>query len=206
VHHGLCRLAYPEDFTAAPAGAVPRFAPWTAGVGACILEALQPELCDRWLQIEGRKEQIRDPEHARALGRSQEQALTAFLDAIDRAGRPDLARFLLRAAHALLGRHAHAGTWTGGLHLAGLRLADRAAVYQAALVFPRQLDRLHAWARRARSVGYFDEGYAAAQLWKEDWEHYQGDDLYERARRILAQVDPMRQTPGPDNQRRPLTS
>jgi hypothetical protein len=194
VHHGLCWLAYPEDFTRAPAGAGPDFAPWTNGLGACMLEAMQPVLVERWVQVEGSKEGVTDPQVMRGLGQAQDRALTAFLDAAERAGRPDLARFLLRAASTLLGPYAHAGMWTGGLQMAGQRLADRATTYQAALAFLRHLERLQTWERRARAVGYFDEGYAASQLWKADWDYYQGDTLCARAQAVIRQLDPLRQT------------
>jgi hypothetical protein len=191
--HGLCWLAYPEDFTITPEEFTPNFAPWTNGVGACMLEALQPVLAARWVAVEGSKERIADPRTMRALGRSQDRVLAAFLDAIEQAGRLDLARFLLAAAATLLGPHAHAGMWTGRLHLAGLRVADRVDTYQAAAGFLRYVDRLQAWERRARGVGYFDEGYQASQLWKADWEHFEGDALQGRAQSIVRQMDPMRQ-------------
>jgi len=191
--HALCWLAYPEDHGAMPEDASPNFAPWTTGTGACVLEALQPDLARRWETVEGHKERITDPRVMRSLGLSQERVLTAFLDAVEAAGRWDLARFLLRALANILGPHAHAGMWTGRLHVTGLRLADRAAVYQGALAPLRQAVRLRDWARRARAVGYFDEGYAAAQMWKADWERFDGDALCERAHTIEQQLDPMRQ-------------
>jgi hypothetical protein len=191
VHHALCWLAFPEDYTAAPADARPNFAPWVNGTGACLLEALQPELAQRWIEVEGRKERLVGPQAMRALGLAQKRVLTAFLDAIEKAGRMDLARFLLQAAAALLGPHAHAGMWTAQLDLTGQRVADRAATYQAATIFLRMLDRLQMWQRRAHSVGYFDEGYAASQLWKAEWEQVHGDQLRERARAIMQQLGPM---------------
>jgi hypothetical protein len=191
--HGLCWLAYPEDYGVIPEGTLPTFGAWTTGTGACILEALQPDLARRWETVEGSKEGISDPRQMRALGQSQQCVLSAFLDALDRAGRWDLARFLLQALANILGPHAHAGMWTARLHVTGLRLADRAAVYQGALAPLRHADRLRDWARRARTVGYFDEGYAAAQLWKADWERFDGDALCERAHTIAQQLDPMRQ-------------
>ncbi len=190
--HGLCWLAYPEDYTSAPADLAPNFAPWTGGVGAAMLEAMQPELEARWVAVEGGKSRIGEWQRMRDLGRSQERVLTAFLDAAEGAGRLDFACFLLRAAHQLLGEHAEAAMWVGGLTNAGPRLADRAATYHSALAVLRQLPRLQSWDRRARSVGYFDEGYQAAQLWKADWELYQGDALHERARAIVRQLDPLR--------------
>jgi hypothetical protein len=193
VRHALCWLAFPEDYAASPVGARPNFTPWTNGVGAAMLEAMQPELARRWIEVESSKERLTDPQAMRVLGLAQERALTAFLDAIERVGRMDLARFLLQAAATLLGPHAHAGMWTAKLNLTGQRVADRAATYQAATIFLRMLDRLQTWERRARNVGYFDEGYAASQLWKADWDRVQGDRLIERVRAIVQQLDPMRQ-------------
>jgi hypothetical protein len=154
---------------------------------------LQSELAARWIEVEGGKSRIAEWQPMRDLGRSQERVLTAFLDAIEQAGRLDLARFLLRAAHELLGEHANADMWVGGLSSAGPRLADRAVTYQSALALLRQMPRLQSWERRARTVGYFDEGYQASQLWKADWEQYDGDVLHDRAAMIVRQLDPMRQ-------------
>ena len=188
LRHALCWLAFPEDYTASPAGARPNFAPWTNSIGAAMLEAVQPELARRWIEVESSKERLTDPQTMRALGLAQERVLMAFLDAIEQAGRMDLARFLLQAAAVLLGPHAHAGMWTAKLNLTGQRVADRAATYQAATIFLRTLDRLQTWERRARAVGYFDEGYAASQLWKAHWDQVQGDHLIERARGIVRQT------------------
>lgn len=192
VQHGLCWLAFPGDFIAAPDGAGPDFATWTVGSGACVVEALQPELQTRWVQLEASKTRVADPAAMRVLGRSQDRVLTGFLDAAERAGRYDLARFLLAAAGQLLGPQADRAMWVGGLQVAGLRLADRTATYQVAVTFLRNFDRLRGWERRARGVGYFDEGYAAAQLWKADWERYDGDTLHERAQAIVRRLDPLR--------------
>jgi hypothetical protein len=191
--HGLCWLAYPEDYTNVPAKVTPDFGLWTSGPGAWVLEALQPELAHRWIAVEGTKERISKPPRMRALGESQERVLGAFLDACEKAGRLDLARFLLIAGAHLLGPHANAGMWIGGLQTQGLRLADRAAVYQAAMAYLRHFERLSRWERQARAVGYFDEGYQASQLWKADWDRYGGDDLTARAYAIVRQIDPMRQ-------------
>jgi hypothetical protein len=191
--HGLCRLAYPEDFPDGSAEDALDFGPWTKGTGAFMLEALQPELAARWIRIETAKPRIADPEQMRLLGGSQERVLTAYLGAVEQAGRFDLARFLLRAGAALLGPSATAEMWVGGLQTAALRLADRAAVYQTALALVGQFERLRGWTRRARSVGYFDDGYRAAQLWKSDWERYQGDVLFDRAQAIIRELDPLRQ-------------
>lgn len=193
--NALCRLAFPEDFAAEPGHEVPPYLPWTSGVGAGILEALQISLAERWLHVERDKRKITDWRRMQALGQCQERVLTAFGQAVEEASRLDLARFLLRTAAGLLKGQPNAQGWIGGLASAGPRLTDRGETYRAALVLLRQLDRLHQWERRARGIGYLDEGYAAAQLWKSDWEHWHGDRLHERARAIVQELDPLRTQP-----------
>jgi hypothetical protein len=188
LRNALCRLAYPEDF--AGLTDVPDFRPWTDGVAACILEALQPELATCLLAVERSKGKIADWQRMRALGQSQERVLGAFLDALETADRRDLARFLLQALAALLTREPTARHWIGALQVGMLRVLDRTEAYRAALVLLRQTERLRDWEQRARQVGYFDEGYAASQLWKADWEAFQGEVLSERAHAVLREVEP----------------
>ena len=195
--HGMCRLAFPADFATLQEEVRPDFALWSQGAGAWVLEVLQSFLAGKWLQLEHGKERIADFRVMRALGRSQELVLQAHGQAVETAGRLDLARFLLRTAAGLLSRPAAARDWIGGLlPVAGQRLADRAATSQAALVFLRQLERLSGWQRRARTTGYLDEGYAASQLWLADWEACQGDLLCAHAQAILRQVDPLKSHEG----------
>jgi hypothetical protein len=190
--HGLCRLAFPEDFAGLKDDEPPDFTPWTAGSGSCMLEALQPELRDRWAQGERGKEDVSDYARMRALGRSQELVLDAYYKAVESAGRLDLARFLLGAAAEVLPEGATAQTWVGGLRPpAGARLADRTDAYRAATAFLRSLERPAAWAATARRTGYFDEGYAAGQLWLADWERCGGDARLARAREIIRHLDPL---------------
>src|SRR5262249_42904090 len=149
----------------------PDFGPWLSGVGAYILEALQPVLAERWVQMEVDKGNITAWQQMRDLGQAQEQALDAFLKGVEATNRLDLARFLLVAASKLLVAHnAAAELWVRSLRQHAQRLADRAETYRGVLAFLRQLARLQQWDRRARSIGYFDEGYHASQLWKADWE------------------------------------
>jgi hypothetical protein len=194
--HALCRLAFPEDFAGGD-DEPPDFGAWTSGVGACVLEALQSELAARWLQVERGKADRSDFAAMRALGRSQELALGAYHAAAESAGRLDLARFLLTTAAALLPEGAAARDWVGSLQPpAGARLADRTDAYRAATAFLRSLDRMAAWTAAARQVGYFDEGYAASQLWLADWERHGGDARVARAREIIRELDPLRHDEG----------
>jgi hypothetical protein len=189
--HGLCRLAFPEDFADNPGKAEPEWTAWTASPGACVVEALQPALARRWQEVENRKGQIADWRRMLALGRAQELVLDTFLTAVDGAGRRDLARFLLKAAAGLLQDNPSARWWTAALDVRGLRLADRQGTYRAGLVVLRSMERLRQWDRQARTVGYLDEDYAAGQLWKADWESLGGTALCDRAQAIIRQVEPL---------------
>ena len=171
--HALVRLAYPQDFDAR--GGPADFAPWLTGVGAVILETLQPELAANWLALEARKKDIADGQPLRELGQRQVAVLEPFLDAVEQAGRLDLARFLIDIAGRLLTPDADRQRWIHPEIDAGASLAERQQTYQAGLALVRQVERFQKWDQRARAIGYFDEGYAAAQLFKEDWEQLQGD-------------------------------
>ena len=92
-------------------GALPDFAPWTTGVRACILEALQPVLAQNWLVLERSKVHALDWRQLRELGRSQERVLDAFLSAVKEAApnawvRQGGRRQPLAQRHSRIQRHA----------------------------------------------------------------------------------------------------
>ncbi len=190
----LCWLFAPAEFASQDEPEPPPFGPWMTGVRASILECLQPVLTQQWVRNERSKGQIGDWKRMRHQGRAEQATLTAFLAAAESAARPDLARFLLRTASAILtGAELEPSFWTGGLQGSGPpRLADRLETQRVALAVPRQLETLQRWDRRARSVGYFDDDYQASQLWKADWEAAKGDLIAAHAKRILEQLDPLR--------------
>jgi hypothetical protein len=171
----------------------PDFAPLFAGERAVMLECLQPHLTQRWLRGERGKGQVSDWRQMRVQGRAEAAGLAAFLAAADAAGRPDLARFVLAANAALFQAELPPGFWTGGLQGSGPpRLADRLDTQRAALALPRQMAVLADWQEKYRAVGYFDEGYAAGQMWKQDWEAADGDRVAARARAAVEQIEPLR--------------
>jgi hypothetical protein len=131
------------------------------------------------------------PSGAKRGSTSQEQALGAFLAAAAAVGRRDLARFVLAAAARLLAIEPPPSAWVAALDVGGLRIADRADVYRAATAFLRRLETLEAWQRHARGVGFLDEDYAASQLWKSDWEDFQGDQIIRRANAVIHALDPL---------------
>src|SRR5439155_14332998 len=164
------------------------------------LECLQPHLAARWTRSERSKGQVGDWRRMRTQGRAEFAALRAFLDAAAAANRTDLARFVLKTNASLFQSDLTPVFWTGGLQGSGPpRLADRLDTQRSALAVPRQMDVLAGWQQRARTVGFFDEDYAASQLWKQDWEAADGDAVAARAHAAVEQLEPFR-GPGPGGQ------
>jgi hypothetical protein len=189
--HGVLRLAFPDDY--AGTSAEPDFGPWVTRLGAAILESLQPWLAARWVKLVRGQAHVGDWPALAAQGTEEERVLTAFTAAAEKANRPDLTRFILRAAGALLTSDVQANAFFAGLQGTGPpKLADRLEVHRRALALPRHLERLQAWERRARGVGFLDDDYAVSQLWKGDWERSNGDELTERARVLVKQVEPLK--------------
>lgn len=171
----------------------PDFAPLFTGQRAVLLECLQRHLENRWVRSERAKGQIGDWKRMRQQGVAEFAALSAFVKAADAARRTDLARFVLRTNAAVLRSDLTPVFWTGGLQGSGPgRLADRLETQRAALAVPRQMEALEAWQERARFVGYFDDDYAASQMWKLDWEAVRGDDVARRARAAVEMLEPFR--------------
>jgi len=187
----LCWIAFPGEM---PAGTEPpSFEPCFTGIRAAILECLQPDLTRRWLRSERSKGHIGDWGAMRNQGRAEYAALSGFLEAARRANRLDLARFVLAVNATLFRGELQPIFWTGGLQGSGpSRLADRLDTQRAALAVPRQMDALAAWEEAARGIGYFDDGYAASQMYKQEWEDAEGDRIAARARTAVAAIEPLR--------------
>jgi len=173
--------------------APPDFVSLFVGERAVVLECLQPQLTQGWLRSERAKGQVTDWRRMRQQGRAEAAGLAAFLAAADAAGRPDLARFVLAANAALFHAELSPTFWTSGLAGTGpARLADRLDTQRASVALPRQMAVLAGWQEKYRTVGYFDEGYAASQLWKQDWEAVDGDRVAARARAAVEAIEPLR--------------
>ena len=193
--NGLCRLLHPGDFHVPAEPLTELFDPWMTGLRAVLLECLQPLLLTRWLHSERAKGQITDWTAMRVQGTAELAVLSGFLAAVEKSGRLDLARFVLHTASGVMSSNATPEYWTAGLHAnRPTRLADRIETERVALALAQQLDTLQRWDRRARSVGYFDEEYAASQMWKAEWEAVRGDELAVRAKVALDRLDPLRGT------------
>lgn len=191
----FCWLFAPGDVVDADATKPqpPDFTLLFTGQRAVLLECLQWELSHRWMQSERAKGQIGDWKKMRLQGQAEFTTLQNYLKAAEAARRIDLTRFVLRTNAAVLQSDMTPVFWTGGLQGSGPpRLADRLETQRAALAMPRQMEILAEWQQRARHVGYFDEDYAATQLWKADWESANGDAVALRARAAVAMLEPLR--------------
>jgi FtsH ternary system domain X6 len=188
---GLCRLAFPIDFADSADASDPDLSSWLDPSRVWILEALEGPLAEAWIVGERQKRKVADPVRLVSMAREQGRVINAFCSSIDAIGRRDLARFLLRVARELLRLGTGLESWTGALGFKGLRLADRAEANRAALAILSSLERLQGWEREARNIGYFDEGYAAAQLWKSAWERFSGEELRASARSLFRSADPL---------------
>ena len=189
--NGLCVLAFADDWGQNKVDAKPDFAPWVEEQGTSIVESLQSMLAARWIEMEQAKSRINSADQMRAIGSFQQRTLEQFLDAVDQAGRRDLARFLLQAARSVLRESVSSSHWIGSLDVSGLRVADRMETYHAAVATLEQLGTLQRWEREARNVAYHDEEYEASQLWKSDWEQYEGKASAARAAVVRREVEPM---------------
>jgi hypothetical protein len=173
----LLELLSPAAFDALPTSGSPNFDPWLSPERVWVLEALQSVLANWWADQEQAKRQQKDRNTLIQHGQRQQRILAAYLDALEAAGRYDLARFLLVAGGKLLLRPHVRDQWFANLDLYGLRLADRQQAYEWGLGVMSEFGRLARWRQEAGLVAYYDEGYAASQLFKADWDALRGDEV-----------------------------
>ncbi|QSQ16313.1 hypothetical protein [Myxococcus landrumensis] len=162
----LCLLGFPGLFASkATRLEATSFAPLLAE-GGWLLEALQDEFALRWRRLEEAKGQLAEPRQLVDLGTAQEAVLNAFLDAVDRAGRRDLAGFLLEAMRPLVDQPA--SRWAANL-TPRASLSQKAEARRSAGAGLRGLGRLARWDAEHRAVRFFDDGYEDAQLLLAEW-------------------------------------
>jgi hypothetical protein len=162
------------------------FAPFVTGPGAIVLEALQQDLARRTLEVERGKKEIRKLETMTSLGAVQGETLGSFMDAADKAGRRDLAGFLLEAGAKLLARPVPPSAWIERLELIGA-LSAKTAGARAAGALLRVLGRWQKWDEDHRSVRFIDDGYDASQLLLRKYE--QLGDRYRHGEDVLRALD-----------------
>jgi hypothetical protein len=157
------------------------FRPWTHGLGAVALEALQSPLAKRWLAIERRKGGVVALAEMTRIGAAQQQVLCGWFAALSQAGRRDLAGFVAEAARDLLaGPSGSQGLaeparrcpdhrwWIRSLSLQA-PLSARQRAFTAAAALLHGVGQLELWLDEAGLVAHFDDDYEAAQLLLSNW-------------------------------------
>lgn len=190
VANPFCRLMFPEDFGEAIGESCKFESAFTTDT-TFLWEVLQPQLAARWIAIEQGKLENDSVNAVQHIGQSQIFTAGEFLNAAERAGRRDLARWFFETTRLFFLGEPTAEQWTGHLQVEGLRMADRVEAYRAAVSLAQIFARLDIWQAEARAIGYLDEDYRAAQFWLEMWEHMHGDALSSTAKRMLRSVDPI---------------
>lgn len=178
----LCWLAFPDALAAA--ADLPEQLPFELGDARALwIEALQPELAQRWERLERRKGRVVAPLELIRIGTAQERVLEGFTAAADRAGRRDLCVFWIEAAARLLQGTPSAESWVESLDRTG-PLGPRMEARRAAGAFLRGLERLRRWDREHRAIRFFDDGYPAAQHLLRRWERL-GEGGFAATERVL---------------------
>lgn len=131
------------------------------GPGAIAVEALQRDLAHRWRAVELTKRTMTDPDQLIAIGAAQDATLTRFMDACSRAGRRDLAGFVIDAMIPLLGREV--APFPNDLDRTK-PLSARMAARNAAGALLRALSKWCDWDQQHRGVRFLDDDYEASQL------------------------------------------
>ncbi len=187
--NALVQLAWPDAFAKTQTEVEIDFTPWLRPERTWVLETLQPAFAARFGNLETSKQELTDAGRLRAVGERQSRALSAYLDALEAAGRWDLAFCLFDGVRELMEGTARTLPWFGRLDVSALRMADRAETYRAGLACLHAFRRLVQWNERARNVGYVDEEYELAQLWKADWERNEGDVVVGHVEDVLRRHD-----------------
>lgn len=189
--HGLIELMFPKDVAVSTSSVEPQLEFWCQRDHAWVLESLQDKLAHQWFRIERDKRRMSDHKDMQKIGELQTRAVDALFDGVQQHDRKDLCVFLLMAGWHLK-TTVPSDEWFEQLDVRSLRMADRSAVYQAALAWFSAMNRLGEWNSQAQAVGFYDEDYQASQLWKSQWERFDGDQLCRWSAEIIKRTDPIR--------------
>jgi hypothetical protein len=161
--------------------------PFDVGRLALWVEGLRGLLARAWLRAEDDKGRLAEPAQLARFGAAQGRALSAFLAAIDQAGRRDLATFLIDAAVGWLvpGRSSDRLLAQPS---ASAPLRARSEARRASAAFLRALGTLRAWDEAHRAVRFMDDGYEVAQRLLKDWQRL-GEAGFTRAAALVAELD-----------------
>lgn len=158
----LVRAAYPREQRAPLAAA--EAASLLEGAGAIVLEGSRRRLAARVFAADVERRAEARADEAEAIACSFACGPRALAEAAVAAGRPDLGDFLLEGVERLLSARASAGPehWSAGVPR-GAALSARQRWVEGALAWLDGALLFQRVADRARSVGFVDDGYEAAQ-------------------------------------------
>lgn len=125
---------------------------------AIILEALLPQLTQKWYNIERSKKQMVKNQDMIRLGNLQKIVLDYFLTAIDENGRRDLAEFLLNAGKRIIESNSCSSDWIASLENKG-SMSIRTDAKKASSSFLQIFPKLQTWAIESRTVPFFEDDY-----------------------------------------------
>lgn len=181
----LCVLAFAGELARhRPLEKVPPVSVEQHGV---FIEGLSDVLSSAWLRVERLRPGLERPTVAITIGEAQAAALESFFEVIDRAGRRDLAGFLLDAAVVALEHPLTATEYVASLNQ-DTPLRERTEARRAAGALLRGVGRLRAWDAEHRAVRFIDDGYDLAQELVRAWERL-GDRGFRAAERIVSELE-----------------
>ena len=154
---------------------------------APFVEGLRTLLARSWLAAERSKRELVAPDMLSRVGRAQADVLEAWLRAIDRGGRRDLATFLIDTAASWLEIDRSADELTRSMSL-DAPLRERTDARRRAAATLRSLNVLREWDQQHRNVRFIDDGYALAQRLVIDWGRL-GERGFTRAANLVAELD-----------------
>lgn len=154
---------------------------------APFVEGLRTLLSRSWLAAERSKRDLVAPEMLSRVGRAQGDVLDAWLTAIDRAGRRDLATFLIDTATSWLSVDRTPDELTRSMSL-DAPLRERTDARRRAAATLRSLSMLREWDQQHRTVRFIDDGYELAQRLVVDWGRL-GERGFTRAASLVAELD-----------------
>ena len=161
--------------------------PFDVAVLAPFLEGMRVLLGRSWLAAERSKRDLVAPDMLSRLGRAQTDVLETFLTAIDKAGRRDLATFLIDAGSSWLAANRTAEELTRSMS-ADAPLRERTDARRRAAAMLRSFARLREWDQQHRSVRFIEDDYALAQRLVVDWERL-GERGFTRAATLVTELD-----------------
>lgn len=147
-----------------------------------LVEGLVDALVDGRVRAEREKARISTCAGMERVGGAEATVLGGFLGACDALGRRDLATFLVRAGARLLEDPPDVADTVAGLGT-DVALAERRSAFRAAGAFLRALGRIGEWDREHRTVRFFEDEHAAAQLLVQAWGSVGPDGFAGLARR-----------------------